>query len=240
MTRREHGVSSGSERLLLTLLVGSLILGVGACGLGGCSQGGASPSLQMAALPYAENALEPFISQKTLEFHYGKHYRAYVDKTTELVRGTPLAQLPLEEIMKQTANTPDKAAIFNNAAQAWNHEFYWKSLKPGGSKPEGELLKRIQASFGSPESLKKQLLDAALAQFGSGWAWLVLEGDKLKVVKTGNADCPVVHGQIPLLTVDVWEHAYYLDYQNRRADHVKSLIDNLLNWEFAAANLPRS
>lgn len=239
MTRREHGVSSGSERLLLTLLVGSLILGVGACGLGGCSQGGASPSLQMAALPYAENALEPFISQKTLEFHYGKHYRAYVDKTTELVRGTPLAQLPLEEIMKQTANTPDKAAIFNNAAQAWNHEFYWKSLKPGGSKPEGELLKRIQASFGSPESLKKQLLDAALAQFGSGWAWLVLEGDKLKVVKTGNADCPVVHGQIPLLTVDVWEHAYYLDYQNRRADYLKAVIDNLLNWEFAAANLPK-
>ena len=240
MKRREHGVGSGPARLLLTLLVGSLVLGAGACGLGGCSQGVASPSFQMVALPYAENALEPLISQKTLEFHYGKHYRAYVDKTTELVRGTPLAALSLEEIMKQTAGAPDKAAIFNNAAQAWNHEFYWKSLKPGGSKPEGELLKKIQASFGSLESLKKQLLEAALAQFGSGWAWLVLEGDTLKIVKTGNADSPVVHGQIPLLTVDVWEHAYYLDYQNRRADYVKAIIDNLLNWEFAAANLPKS
>ncbi len=240
MRRREYGFTSGPERLLLTLVVTSLILGTGVFGLSGCSQRVASPSIQVATLPYGQNALEPFISQKTLEFHYGKHYPAYVEKTIELVRGTPLAQLPLEEIMKQTAGSSDKAAIFNNAAQAWNHEFYWKSLKPGGSKPEGELLKKIQASFGSLESLNKQLLDAALAQFGSGWAWLVLEGDKLKVVKTGNADNPAVHGQIPLLTIDVWEHAYYLDYQNRRADYVKAVIDNLLNWEFAAANLPKA
>ncbi len=240
MRRKQYGLASGPERLLLTLVVTSLILGTGLVGLTGCSQEVASPSIQPAALPYGQNALEPFISQKTLEFHYGKHYRAYVEKTVELVRGTPLAPLPLEEIMKKTAGSADKAAIFNNAAQAWNHEFYWKSLKPGGSKPEGELLKKIQASFGSLENLKKQLLDAALAQFGSGWAWLVLEGDKLKVVKTGNADNPVVHGQIPLLTIDVWEHAYYLDYQNRRADHVKAVIDNLLNWEFAAANLPKA
>lgn len=142
--------------------------------------------------------------------------------------------------MKQTATSPDKVALFNNAAQAWNHEFFWKSLKPGGSKPEGELLKKIQASFGSLDSLKRLLLDASLAQFGSGWAWLVLEGDSLKVVKTGNADNPLLHGQVPLLTIDVWEHAYYLDYQNRRGDYVKAIIDNLLNWDFAAANLPKS
>ncbi len=239
MDRKERGLTLEAKRLLGMLLVSGLVLGMGAFGLSGCSQGVAAPPVQVAPLPYSENALEPFISQKTLEFHYGKHYRAYVDKTNELVRGTPFAQLPLEEIIKQTANAPDKAAVFNNAAQAWNHEFYWKSLKPGGSKPDGELMKKIQTSFGSLQSLQKQLLDAALAQFGSGWAWLVLEGDKLKVVKTGNADNPVVHGQIPLLTVDVWEHAYYLDYQNRRADYVKAVVDNLLNWEFAAANLPK-
>lgn len=230
---------SGLTRLVLTLLISSLILGTGAFGLSGCSQGVASPPLQVSPLPYGQNALEPVVSQKTLEFHYGKHYQAYVDKTNELIKGTPLAQLSLEEIMKQTAGSPEKAAIFNNAAQAWNHDFYWKSLKPGGSKPDGELLKKILASFGSLESLKKQLSDAALTQFGSGWAWLVLEGDKLKVVKTGNADNPLVLGQIPLLTIDVWEHAYYLDYQNRRADYVKGVVDNLLDWEFAAANLPK-
>lgn len=239
MAKRVYSGMAGRKRLHWTLLVAGLICGTGVLGLSGCASEVAAPSLQVAALPYAENALEPFISQKTLEFHYGKHYRGYVDKTLELVRGTPFAQMPLTEIMKQTAGNPDKAAIFNNAAQAWNHEFYWKSLKPGGSKPDDELLKTIQGSFGSLENLKKQLLDAALAQFGSGWAWLVLEGDKLKVVKTGNADSPVVHGQLPLLTVDVWEHAYYLDYQNRRADYAKAIIDNLLNWEFAAANLPK-
>ena len=240
MDRREQDLTAGPRRVLLSLLISSLILGVGAFGLSGCSQGTASPFFQMSPLPYDQKALEPYISPRTLEFHYGKHYRAYVEKTNELVAGTPLAQLALEEIMKQTAGSPDKAAIFNNAAQAWNHDFYWKSMKPGGSKPEGELLKMIQTSFGSLDNLKKQLSDAALTQFGSGWAWLVLEGDKLKVVKTGNADNPLVHGQIPLLTVDVWEHAYYLDYQNRRADYVKALIDNLLNWEFAAANLPKA
>jgi Fe-Mn family superoxide dismutase len=240
MHRREHGFALRLKSFLFTLVAGSLILGMGAFGLSGCKQGVAAPAFQPSPLPYNLNALEPFISQKTLEFHYGKHYQAYVEKTNELVRGTPLAQLPLEEIMKQTAGSPDKAAIFNNAAQAWNHDFYWKSLKPGGSKPEGELMKKIQMSFGSLDNLKKQLLEAAVTQFGSGWAWLVLEGDKLKVVKTGNADNPLVHGQIPLLTVDVWEHAYYLDYQNRRADYVKALIENLLNWEFAAANLPKA
>jgi superoxide dismutase, Fe-Mn family len=226
--------------VLMTLLASSLILMAGALGLSGCSQGVASASFQLPALPYNQNALEPYISQKTIEFHYGKHHRAYVEKTNELVGGTHLAQLPLEEIMKQTAGSPEKVAIFNNAAQTWNHNFYWQSMKPGGTKPEGELLKRIQASFGSLENLKRALADAAMTQFGSGWAWLVVEGDKLKVVKSANADNPMIHGQTPLLVIDVWEHAYYLDYQNRRADHVKALMDNLLNWEFAAANLPKA
>lgn len=239
MDRKRRVFTLELSRFLCMLPVTGLFLVIGALGLSGCSQGVAAPLVQLAPLPYGQNALEPFISQKTIEFHYGKHHKAYVDKVNELIKGTTFAQLPLEEIMKQTANVPDKAAIFNNAAQVWNHEFYWKSLKPGGSQPEGELLKKILMSFGSFESLKKELLDAALAQFGSGWTWLVLEGDKLKVVKTGNADNPIVHGQIPLLTVDVWEHAYYLDYQNRRSDYVKALIDNLLNWEFAAANLPK-
>jgi superoxide dismutase, Fe-Mn family len=240
MNRKEQGVISGRRDFLLTLLAGGLILGVGAFGLSGCSQGTSSPSFQLSPLPYNQNALEPYVSQKTIEFHYGKHYLSYVEKTNELVRGTNLAQISLEEIVKQTSGSPQMTAIFNNAAQAWNHDFYFRSMKPGGSKPEGELMKKIQASFGSLDNLKKELSTASLTQFGSGWAWLVLEGDKLKVVKTGNADTPVVHGQIPLLAIDVWEHAYYLDYQNRRADYIKAVIDNLLNWEFAAANLPKS
>jgi superoxide dismutase, Fe-Mn family len=240
MNRKDQGVISRCGEFLLTLLAGGLILGVGVFGLSACSQVAAPPSCQTCPLPYQQNALEPYISQKTIEFHYGKHYLAYVEKTNELVGGTNLGQLPLEEIIKQTAGSPERVAIFNNAAQAWNHDFYFKSMKPGRSKPEGELLKKIQTSFGSLENLKKELSTAALTQFGSGWAWLVLEGDKLKVVKTGNADTPIVSGQIPLLAIDVWEHAYYLDYQNRRADYVRAVIDNLLNWEFAAANLPKS
>jgi Fe-Mn family superoxide dismutase len=240
MNGRNKGFSLLRRGFMTTVSAAMVILGLTAFGLNGCSQGVASSSFQLPPLPYSQNALEPYISQRTIEFHYGKHHRAYVEKTNELVTGTNLAQLSLEEIMKQTAGSPEKVAIFNNAAQAWNHNFYWQSMKPGGTKPEGELLKRIDASFGNLENLKKELLDAAVAQFGSGWTWLVADGDKLKVVKTGNADNPLVHGQTPLLTIDVWEHAYYLDYQNRRADYVKALIDNLLNWEFAAANLPKA
>jgi superoxide dismutase, Fe-Mn family len=239
MHDRKSNLALRRRGLWLTLLVGILTSGMGVFGLSGCSQGVAAPSIQLPPLPYSQNALEPYISQKTAEFHYGKHHLAYVDKTNELIKGTNLALLPLEEIIKQTAGSPEKTAIFNNAAQVWNHNFYWQSMKPGGSKPEGDLLKKIQASFGSAENLKKQLQDAALSQFGSGWTWLVVDGDKLKVVKTGNAENPMVQGQTPLLVIDVWEHAYYLDYQNRRADYVKALIDNLLNWEFAAANLPK-
>ena len=189
-------------------------------------------------LPYAQNALEPVISANTISFHYGKHHKAYVDNLNKLVAGTELAVLPLEKIITATAGNADKIAIFNNAAQAWNHTFYWNSLTPnGGGEPPAALKQKIEESFGTVDACKKELATAATTQFGSGWAWLVLDGDKLKVVKTGNADSPLTKGMKPLLTIDVWEHAYYLDYQNRRADYVNAVLDKLINWGFAADNL---
>jgi Fe-Mn family superoxide dismutase len=197
----------------------------------------ASP-IMLPPLPYAEDALAPVVSANTLGFHYGKHHKAYVDNLNRLIAGTDLADLPLDKIVLASAGKADRVAIFNNAAQAWNHSFYWKSLRPnGGGEPPAALRKKIEDSFGSVDALKKELLTAATAQFGSGWAWLVVDGDKLKVVKTGNADLPFTAGLKPLLTIDVWEHAYYLDYQNRRADYVNALLDKLINWEFALANL---
>lgn len=207
----------------------------------GCAQSPAPSSLGLPALPYKEDALEPIISRKTLEFHHGKHHKAYVDKANELVKGTSLAAASFLEIMKQTSNAPDKVALFNNAAQSWNHDFYWKSLAPGGGgKPEGETASLVDKSFGSYENFKKELANAAVTQFGSGWVWLVLEGNTLAVVKTSNADNPILKGQKPILTIDVWEHAYYLDYQNRRPDYVNAVIDKLLNWKFATSNLAKS
>ena len=189
-------------------------------------------------LPYAENALEPVISAKTIGFHYGKHHKGYVDNLNKLIAGTEFADLPLEKIITQTAGKADKTAIFNNAAQTWNHTFYWRSLMPkGGGEPPAGLKQKIEASFGALDTCKKELATAAMAQFGSGWVWLVLDGGKLKVVKTGNADVPMITGIKPLLTIDVWEHAYYLDYQNRRADYVSAVLDKLINWNFAAENL---
>ena len=189
-------------------------------------------------LPYAENALEPVISEKTISFHYGKHHKGYVDNLNKLIVGTEFAGLTLEKIISQTAGKADKAAIFNNASQAWNHTFYWNSLTPnGGGQPPAALKTKIEASFGTVDACKKELAAAATTQFGSGWAWLVLDGDKLKVVKTSNADSPLTKGLKPLLVIDVWEHAYYLDYQNRRADYVNAVLDKLINWSFAADNL---
>jgi Fe-Mn family superoxide dismutase len=189
-------------------------------------------------LPYAENALEPVISAKTIGFHYGKHHKGYVDNLKNLVAGTRFADMTLEKIMSETAGKSDSTAIFNNAAQAWNHSFYWQSLKPkGGGEPAAVLKKKIEVSFGSLDACRKELTTAAMAQFGSGWVWLVLDSDMLKVVKTANAEVPMTMSMKPLLTIDVWEHAYYLDYQNRRADYVKAVLDTLLNWDFAAENL---
>jgi Fe-Mn family superoxide dismutase len=189
-------------------------------------------------LPYAENALDPVISGKTLSFHYGKHHRAYIDTTNKLIVGTDLADLPLDRIVSATAGKPDRLTLFHNAAQAWNHDFYWRCLKPkGGGEPPAVLRNKMQAAFGSVEACKKELASRAVAQFGSGWAWLVLDGDELKIVTTNDADTPLTRALKPLLAIDVWEHAYYLDYQNRRADHVDAVIDKLLNSEFAAMHL---
>jgi Fe-Mn family superoxide dismutase len=192
-------------------------------------------------LPYAENALDPVISAKTLSFHYGKHHKTYVDNLNKLVTGTEFEGQPLEAVIRGSAGKPDKVGIFNNAAQVWNHTFYWSCLKGnGGGQPSGALADKINAAFGSYENFKKEFVNAAVTQFGSGWAWLVAEGDAVKVMKTGNADLPMTKGAKALLTIDVWEHAYYLDYQNRRPDYVNAVIDKLINWSFAADNLARS
>ena len=192
-------------------------------------------------LPFAEDALAPVISANTLSFHYGKHHKAYVDNLNKLIAGTEYEGMSLEQIVQATAGKSDKAGIFNNAAQVWNHTFYWNCLRGnGGGTPSGELGQRIEASFNGFDNFKKELANAAVTQFGSGWAWLVAEGSALKIVKTPNAETPIMRsGQRPLLTIDVWEHAYYLDYQNRRPDHVNAVIDKLLNWNFAAENLGR-
>ena len=189
-------------------------------------------------LPYPDNGLDPVISAITIGFHYGKHHKGYVDNLNKLVAGTELAEMPLAKVVAATAGSADRTAVFNNAAQVWNHDFYWSSLKPsGGGEPPAELAKRMEAAFGSVGACKAELKKAALGQFGSGWAWLALDGDKLVVTKTGNADNPMTKGLKPLVTIDVWEHAYYLDYQNRRADYVQAVLDKLINWGFAAENL---
>ncbi len=195
-------------------------------------------SHQLFPLPYADNALEPVISANTISFHYGKHHKGYVDNLNKLIVGTEFTGMALEKIITATAGKADKVAIFNNASQAWNHTFYWNSLKPkGGGEVPVALQQKIEESFGTLDAVKKELANAATTQFGSGWAWLVLDGDKVKVIKTSNADSPLTKGMKPLLTIDVWEHAYYLDYQNRRLDYVNAVIDKLINWNFAASNL---
>ena len=195
-------------------------------------------AIALPPLPFGEAALSPTISANTISYHYGKHHKAYVDNLNKLIEGKEFAGLTLEDIIKQTFGKTDKAAIFNNAAQAWNHAFYWQSLKPaGGGEPSATLKKKIEASFGSLDACKKELLAAATGQFGSGWAWLVQDGSALKVLKTGNAETPMTAGMKPLLTIDVWEHAYYLDYQNRRADYVGLVLEKLINWDFAESNL---
>ena len=190
-------------------------------------------------LPYSYDALEPHISRATLELHHGRHHRAYLDKTAALVANTPFAQQSLEQIIAAAAGNPMLQSLFENAAQAWNHAFYWQSLRPFGGRPDSALAARLDADFGGYDRFVEQFATAATSQFGSGWAWLVLDSGKLKIIRTANADTPIAHGGIPLLTLDVWEHAYYLDYQNRRADYVAAVIRHLLNWDFAARNLQR-
>jgi Fe-Mn family superoxide dismutase len=194
--------------------------------------------IELPHLEYSFDALEPHISSATLKHHHGKHHRAYVDKTNALIAGSPLAGATLDEIVRHAAQRRSSEApmgkLFNQAAQAWNHNFYWRSLRPpGGSKPQGALGDAIRGTFGGQAQFEEALKSAAVDQFASGWAWLVLDGHSLRIVTTGNAETPLVQGQRPLLTLDVWEHAYYLDYQERRAEHLSAVIGNLLNWDFA-------
>jgi Fe-Mn family superoxide dismutase len=193
---------------------------------------------ELPPLPYAATALAPHINEATLDIHHGKHHQAYVNNLNGLVAGTDLASKSLEDVISATAGAADKVAIFNNAAQVWNHTFYWRSMKPGGGgPPTGAIAALIETAFGGYAGFAEAFKAAAVGQFGSGWAWLILDQGTLKIVKTGNADTPIAQLQKPLLTIDVWEHAYYLDYQNRRPDYVQTFLDHLLDWDFANANL---
>lgn len=195
-------------------------------------------AFELPPLPYPDDALEPYYTARTFSFHHGKHHKAYVDNLNKLLPGSLYEHATLEEIILATAGDPTKAGFFNNAAQVWNHTFFWHCMKPGGGgRPTGELAARIDAAFGSYEKFAEQFKAAAVGRFGSGWGWLVLDGDQLSIMSTPNAETPMTQGKKALLTVDVWEHAYYLDYQNRRPDFVQAFLDHLVNWDFVAANL---
>jgi superoxide dismutase, Fe-Mn family len=195
-------------------------------------------SHELPPLPYDYEALAPHLSADTLKFHHDKHHAGYVTNLNKMVEGTDMAGMSLEDVIKATYNNPDKAGIFNNAAQVWNHTFYWNCMKPsGGGTPTGELAEKINADFGSLEQFKEAFKNAGATQFGSGYAWLILENGKLAVTKTPNAVTPLAEGKTALLTMDVWEHAYYLDYQNRRPDYAQAFLDSLVNWNFVAEQM---
>ena len=194
-------------------------------------------SFQLPELPYDRKALEPHISAKTLEFHHGKHHKSYVDSLNQIVDGTPYAAHPLDDVIREATASGDRD-LFNNAAQSWNHEFLWQSMSPdGGGDPDGKLAELIEKQFGGADGFREAFRDAATGEFGSGWAWLILENGSLSVESTTDAETPVTRGVQPILTLDVWEHAYYLDYQNERDRYVDAFLEHLVNWEFAAANL---
>lgn len=198
-------------------------------------------AFELAPLPYDPASLEPYISATTMNLHHDKHLATYVSNLNKLIDGTPLASKSLEEIILTAAGDAEKVGVFNNAGQMWNHNMFWDCLSAqGGGAPSGELAERITADFGSVDAFKEQFKAAALGQFGSGWAWLVVDKGKLKVTKTSNADLPLAHGQTALFNLDVWEHAYYVDYQNRRADYVQAVLDRLINWKFVAENLKKA
>jgi len=195
----------------------------------------------LAPLPWDEDALAPTISANTIAFHYHKHHQTYVDTLNKLVEGTPFADMKLEEIVQKTAGSSDakEKTLFNNAGQIWNHDFYWRSLTPSKTEASAALDSAITAAFGSKDELLKQLAEAGKTQFGSGWAWLVSKGGKLSIEKTPNAETPMTKGTNCLLTVDVWEHAYYLDYQNARPKYLETVLGKIINWDFASQNLTK-
>lgn len=191
-------------------------------------------TFELSPLPYAADALSPFMSAQTLGFHHGKHHQAYVTNLNNLIKDTPLATQSLETIIRDSYNKDDKAGIFNNASQIWNHNHFWRMMKPkGGGAVPSNLEKALIAQFKSLDGFKQEFTTAATSQFGSGWAWLVLQNGQLKVTKTPNGVNPLCFNQTAILGIDVWEHSYYLDYQNRRADYVKAFLDSLVNWEYA-------
>lgn len=199
-------------------------------------------AIKLPELPYARNALAPHISEETLNFHYGKHHQAYVDNLNKMIADRPLADASLEEIILESAGRSESQGIFNNAAQVWNHTFYWNSMKPGGGgEPGGDIAEAIKRDFGGYDAFRKAFAEAGATQFGSGWAWLIAKGDKLEVRKTPNAELPITEkGVTPLLTMDVWEHAYYLDYQNKRPAYIDVFLDKLVNWDFANESLSKA
>jgi Fe-Mn family superoxide dismutase len=197
-------------------------------------------TITLPDLPYAKDALQPHISAETLEFHHDKHHNAYVVKLNELIAGTAFEGQDLEAIIKATANDASKLGVFNQAAQIWNHTFYWNCMTPnGGGAPTGAVAEKITAAFGSYEKFAEEFTNAALTQFGSGWAWLVADeiNGNVSIMKTANADLPMAHGKVALLTVDVWEHAYYIDFRNLRPKYVKTFLDSLVNWDYVNAKL---
>lgn len=188
---------------------------------------------ELPELPYAKDALAPVISAETIDFHYGKHHAAYVNNLNKLTEGTAHADASLEDVIKAA-----DGGLFNNAAQVWNHTFYWHCMKPGGGgEPSGQLAEALARDFGSVDDFRREFKNAAAAQFGSGWAWLVEDGGKLAITTTGNADLPMKHGQKALMTCDVWEHAYYIDFRNARPNYLEAFLDKLVNWDFVASNL---
>lgn len=231
-----HLASPTRRRVIATAAAATAVAAVGGGGLPQVAR--AVVPFTLPPLPYAEDALSPIISPTTIGFHYGKHHRGYVEAVNSLAIGA-YAELPLRTIVITSASDPEQTALFNASAQAWNHEFYWNSMRPGGGgQPAGDLMRRIESDLGGWETFRGRFVQAAMGQFGSGWAWLAMTpGGVLDIVATANAETPLVRGWVPLITIDVWEHAYYLDYQNRRADYVKGWIDSLANWDFAAAML---
>jgi superoxide dismutase, Fe-Mn family len=198
-------------------------------------------AFELPPLPYPKNALEPHMSSNTFDFHHGRHHQAYVTNLNNLIKGSPMESQPLEEIIKSSYKDTTKTGLFNNAAQVWNHTFFWNSMKPhGAGAPSGNLAAAITRDCGGIDKFKEQFKATAVSQFGSGWAWLVADKGQLKIIGTPNAVTPLAEGQAALLTCDVWEHAYYLDYQNRRPDFVQAFLDHLVNWDFAAQNLAKA
>jgi len=231
----------GRWKFMVQAPIGAAALAAGIAAHGSAAAAQQAPTPALPPLPYPPSALAPYISENTISFHYGKHHQTYLNNMIKMIAGTPSEKLPLEQIIRTAAGKPDQAGLFNNAAQVYNHTFFWNSMKPGGGgEPQGKLAALLTDSFGGYGKFVEAFSNAALTQFGSGWAWLVLDGGKLKVTQTSNAEVPMKHGQAALLCLDVWEHAYYIDYRNARPKFIEAFLTSLANWDFAAANYAKA